>query len=681
MAELRPYPFGALVRRMFRETEASDSIFDLPRRKFFLGGDRDYSVRFHKKRASSPMGPAAGPQTQMAQNIVLSWLSGCRVMELKTVQILDELEIPRPCIDMETVGFNVEWSQELRLEQSLGEYVKGSMLVDILQASGLVEVEEGYRDVIFDMSVGYDLAGIESERVQAFIDGMLDASAVVDRLRAEIPDELRQYRDLDFRSRLSDTLTLSTFHGCPPDEIERIIEFLLEHKKLHCIVKLNPTLLGPSECRRLLGEQMGYTELAVPDSAFEQDTRWDQAVGFVDRLDAKARGLGLGFGVKFSNTLIVDNHRDFFPAAEKQMYLSGQPLHVLATNLVGRFRKQFGNRIPISFSAGIDRQNFADAVAIGLVPITVCSDLLRPGGYGRASSYMADLDARMGKVGARTVSDYVLRAYGHAAAALDAIGLDPADPIHTRCSEALDWGGDLRAAAGDHYDRWLSEVILRNTEQYVAAATANPRYSKAKNAKPPRKLGSHLELFDCVTCSKCVPVCPNHANFVFVVPEIEVPIVKLLAQDGGFTARQDGTLAINKKQQYGNFADFCNECGNCDVFCPEDGGPYAIKPRFFGTRADFDEFSASNGFFFESTEAGAAVSARIGGRVFRLEATGPGERYTGEGFDVTLQLSAPADTIAGSADGEVDLTYLYIMAWIRDAVFATDQVNYMSLLR
>ena len=42
-------------------------------------------------------------------------------MELKTVQILDELEINRPCIDMQTIGYNIEWSQELKIAESLEE--------------------------------------------------------------------------------------------------------------------------------------------------------------------------------------------------------------------------------------------------------------------------------------------------------------------------------------------------------------------------------------------------------------------------------------------------------------------------------------------------------------------------------------------------------------------------------
>ena len=66
------------------------------------------------------------------------WLGGARIIELKTVQILDELKIPRPCIDAANVGYNVEWSQELKLEQSLREYVRAAMFLEILKESGLL---------------------------------------------------------------------------------------------------------------------------------------------------------------------------------------------------------------------------------------------------------------------------------------------------------------------------------------------------------------------------------------------------------------------------------------------------------------------------------------------------------------------------------------------------------------
>ncbi len=670
---------------MFRELDERDAIFDLPRRKFFLGDpDVDLSVSLHGRRASSALGPAAGPHTQMAQNIVLSWLCGCRIMELKTVQILDELEIPRPCIDMQTIGYNVEWSQELKLEQSLVEYVKASMLIDILGASDALAVDPGYRDCIFDMSVGYDLQGIKTERVQAFIDGMLDARPTIDKLRAELP---AAYRDTSFRERISDTLTLSTFHGCPPDEIERIIEYLLEEKHLHCIVKLNPTLLGEKRVNELVREQMGYTDVHIPSSAFAKDTTWEQAAGFVERLGEKAKKLGLGFGVKFTNTLIVENHRKFFPETEKEMYLSGPPLHVLAMNLVRRFRRHFGDAYPISFSAGIDNKNFADAAAIGLVPITVCSDLLKPGGYVRASRYLTNLGKRMAALGAGTIGDYIIRAHGHGAAALDKLGLDSGGggnddrAILARCRAALAGGSDLRAAAGEHYPRWVSEAVLLGTETYVDRATADTRYHKAKNSKPPRKLGTHLELFDCVTCAKCVPVCPNNANFIFVLPRLEVPIVKVRLEGDRVITREDGRLVIEKKEQYANFADFCNECGDCDIFCPEDGGPYVVKPRFFGSHADWQLFAALDGFYFDRLGDNRDTTyGRIDGREFRLEVDSGRAGYSGPGFEVSVMRSDPIATLSGRAEGdvEIDLAYYHILIWLRDAVLRGDAVNYVN---
>ena len=154
-------------------------------------------------RAANPIGPAAGPHTQLAQNIALGWLAGARIFELKTIQINDRLTLSRPCIDMATVGYNTEWSQELRLEESLREYVKAGMLIEILgagdwgleagdPAAGARDSGLGARqsnDFVFDISVGYDLEGIRSPAVVRWLESMRDASAIVDDLRREIPDE------------------------------------------------------------------------------------------------------------------------------------------------------------------------------------------------------------------------------------------------------------------------------------------------------------------------------------------------------------------------------------------------------------------------------------------------------------------------------------------------------------
>ena len=682
MAELIPYPFAALIERMFSELESADSIFDLPSKSFFLGREgRDYSVPFHDKRAPTPLGPASGPQTQMAQNLVLSWLCGCRILELKTVQILDELEIPRPCIDMETIGYNVEWSQELKLEQSLHEYVKGAMLIEILKASGKLKMAPGFGEVIYDMSVGYDLKGIQTERVQDYIRGMKDASAVVEHYRKQIPDRFSQFRDLDFPTNLSNSLTLSTFHGCPPDEIERIIDFLLNEHSLNCIIKLNPTLLGEERVRELLQGVMGYEAVNVPSKAFQTDTSWDQAQGFVQRLGVTADQLGLGFGVKFSNTLIVENHRSFFPESEKEMYLSGPPLHVLATNLVDRFRDRFGDHYPISFSAGIDRKNFADAVAIGLTPITSCSDLLKAGGYSRATTYFRELDSRMDRLGVNTIPDYIIKAYGNAEQALSECGKDVEDSKIDECRKALEEGTSLLEAAGeDLYGRWLSQCKLLNTQTYAENATLDQRYALVKNSKPPTKVGSMLELFDCLTCDKCIPVCPNDANFMLSIPPEQVPVKTLTFEDGSWSVEESGKLVLDKKHQIANFADFCNECGNCDIFCPEDGGPYVLKPRFFGSRESFREFSNHDGFFIERNNGGDTVLARFSQDEYESTLMNGEVQFSGPGFNIRFSADDPEKTVSGEAETSVDLTRYEIMEKIRWGILESGHVNYASVI-
>jgi len=644
MSALTPYPFDRLITRMLRELDHKNSIFDLPLAKCFLGSPaHNLSVNFHGKRASTPLGPAAGPHSQLAQNIVLAWLGGSRIIELKTVQILDQLEIPRPCIDMRTVGYNVEWSQELRLEQSLDEYVKASMLIEILCASGTLDLAPGFTNTIFDMSVGYDLDGIQSPAVRRFIEGMMDATPIVDRLRTQIPDDFASYRNLPFQTNLSNTLTLSTFHGCPPNEIERIIRFLQDEYALNCIVKLNPTLLGPDAVRSLLNDQLGYTDIRIPDSAFKNDTQWEQAVAFVDRLGARAQKLGVGFGVKFTNTLIVEHDGDFIPSTEKQKYLSGQPLHVLAMHLVARFRERFENRYPISFSAGIDRANFADAVGLGLTPVTVCSDLLRVGGYARLQTYFAHLLKRMDAVGATSINEFILKTHGKS-------------------------------------DADLNGSILDNTQRYVEQVTCDSRYTMECNSKTPRKIGSTLELFNCLTCDKCIPVCPNDANFRLQLPPRTIPIQHARCRRGSWTLDDAGELELTKKHQIANFDDFCNECGNCDVFCPEHGGPYILKPRFFGSRAAFENAPGYDGFYLEQRGHEQCVFARIGALACAMTRDGNRVTFTGTGFAVTFNPADLAATITGSARGPVDLTYYHIMDLVREAIFETADINYANIM-
>jgi putative selenate reductase len=588
MSVLRPLPASLLLTRLFLQWERERSAFDLPARKLYTGlPDLDCSVVFHGERASTPVGPAAGPHTQLAQNILLAFLAGARILELKTVQVLDRLSIPRPCIDMETVGYNVEWSQELSLPESIEEYVKAHVLLGVLREAGMPEeLSPEDRDLLLDISVGYDLSGIRSAKMIRFLETMRDATGAIEsvrrELRAGLAPGLRPHADAPVPARIGGCVTLSTFHGCPPGEIESIAVFLMETFGFHVIVKMNPTLLGYEEVDSILRGELGYGELRVPRDAFEHDPSFAEGVSLLRSLRHEGERLGLVVGAKFTNTLVVENHRTFF--TDERMYLSGPPLHVLALELSARFREALGPDLPISFSAGVDARNYPDAVACGFVPVTVCSDLLQPGGYGRLRAYHDSLAARMRATGARTVDELILRSD------------DPAS--------------DPRGASEDA----VRAASLRNHRRAADRARTDSRYAAAANQTPPKKIGSHLTLFDCVNCDKCVPVCPNDANFTYEVTPRRVRYPEVVVR-GGTPVLGEGEkeLAVGAGKrpthQIANIADLCNDCGNCDVFCPEEGGPYKRKPRVFLYRDAFDR-DPGPGFHFERVGRGVVVRGR-----------------------------------------------------------------------
>ena len=688
MAELIPAPFPDLLRRMLREYEREGKVFDLPARKFWHGApDLDTSVLFHGRRAASPLGPAAGPQDQMAQNVVLAWLAGSRILELKTVQVNDRLVIPRPCIDATTVGYNVEWSQELRLEQSLREYVAGSMLVDVLKHTNLLGQPSDVlkQDTILDMSVGYDLAGVRSPPVRGWIESMKDARVEVEARRREITPDLARLRDLEFTTALSDQITLSTFHGCPAGEIEGIVRFLLTEMDVHVTVKLNPTLLGREAVDGLLHDVLGYHEVRTRPQDFDKDLQWGQALEMTDRLSELARARGRRFQVKFSNTLVVENHRPFFPASEAVMYLSGEPLHVLTLNLVGKYRRA-RPEVPISFSAGVDARNYPDCAALGFTPITTCTDLLRPGGYGRLSKYAENLEERMRGLGVRRLGDYVVKAGGQGEAAVERVA--PEGPLRAAllaslCSGTVDLGGILtQAGQAALYDELVHVAALLNTPVLVEKATRDPRYRAEANRKPPRKIGSRLWLFDCVNCDKCVPVCPNDANFVYETSVLRRAYESYRYEKGAVNAVPAGLFEVKKQHQIANFQDFCNECGNCDTFCPEDGGPYIEKPRFFGSLEAWKALPGRDGFFAERADSIDAIWARIRGVEYHLEI----DRTLDRGLftDGVLQLEVrhserrvvAASAREGAAEGRVlDFAAYLNMALAVDGVLDTRRAN------
>ena len=392
-----PIPITTLYKLIDSEYSTRNEIFGIPEKLFFNPENhKGISMEIFGQSLNTPLGVAAGPHTQMAQNIISAWLCGASYIELKTVQTLDELEISKPCIDMQDEGYNCEWSQELLIRESFEEYLKAWILIHLLQHKlGLDKLKR--RGFVFNMSVGYNFEGIQNENVQWFLKNMLDSGVAKHAMLLELLPLYPELANIEIPDCISNNITLSTMHGCPPDEIEKIGHYLLKEKKLHTLVKLNPTLLGKDELRDLLNNKLNFKN-NIPDIAFEHDLKYADALGIIKRLQETANAEGLFFGVKLTNTLESTNHKNVLPANEQMMYMSGRALHPISVNVVRKLQNEFNGKLNVSFSAGADCFNINDLIESGLKPVTVCSDILKPGGYGRLAQYIDSLSDKKSAV-------------------------------------------------------------------------------------------------------------------------------------------------------------------------------------------------------------------------------------------------------------------------------------------
>lgn len=380
---MRPIPFGELMNWILEEHKKG-TVFGL-RRAFHANPDQYYTI--FGRKLETPFGPAAGPHTQLAQNIVAAYYAGSRFFELKTVQILDgeDLPVSKPCILADDECYNCEWSTELYVPQAFDEYVKAWFILNVLAKEWELGAADGFQ---FNMSVGYDLAGIQTEKIDRFIEGLKDASAtpVFQECKNWLLDNLDRFERITaadveaIPATVCNSATLSTLHGCPPQEIERIASYLLTEKKVHTFIKCNPTLLGYEYARKTMDE-MGYDYVAFGDFHFKDDLQYEDAVPMLKRLQKLADEKELEFGVKITNTFPVDVKANELPSEE--MYMSGKSLYILSLSVARKLSADFDGKLRISYSGGADYFNIEKIADNGIWPITMATTMLKPGGYQR----------------------------------------------------------------------------------------------------------------------------------------------------------------------------------------------------------------------------------------------------------------------------------------------------------
>ena len=455
---MKTMSFEKILNLALEDYYTKGKIFGIEEKDFYRDIDNSIEMNFCNEYLRFPVGPAAGPHTQLTQNFLAAYLTGCRYFEPKTVQIVDGKQmqemIARPCIDAKNVGYNVEWSTELTVEEAKEEYIKASVLLQVMGIElGLSDV----KDFILNISVGYDLKGIQSKKISDFIDDLKDAKDTetfkecIEVLKKNI-DKFRKFKleDIDkITSKITNIVTLSTMHGCKASEILDIATHLMSNKKINTLLKCNSTLLGYDNVRKIL-DDLGYSDIELKREDFEHDLQFDMAKEIIAKLLEVGKENNLTFGVKLTNTLPVVNTRNVMPG--DAMYMSGKPLYPIAINVAKNIASEFKD-IKISISGGIDKNNALDVFSTGIAPITIATLFLQPKGYANNNAVLNEM-----------------KKLGHAPKGLN----------------------------------------LEALNKLADKAKTDANYKNKGNG---RVLEDKLETFDCLkSCGICVDVCPNRAN-------------------------------------------------------------------------------------------------------------------------------------------------------------------------
>ena len=391
---MRPIPFGQLMNWVLTEQKTQGTVFGVSKLTRYTDGQ---ARPIFGEKIESPFGPAAGPHTQLAQNLIAAYAGGSRFFEVKTVQIMDGEDLSKcvnkPCITAADECYNCEWSTELYVPQAFAEYVKAWFACKLMAKEYGLGDPDGF---VFNMSVGYDLAGIQSEKIDKYLNEMRDASQT--EVWKECMDwtlaNLDRFHNVDeayvkaITPQVSNSVTISTLHGCPPDEIERIANHLIVNKGFNTFIKCNPTLLGYEFARKTL-DALGFDYIQFDDHHFKEDLQFADAVPMFRHLIALCAEKGVEFGIKLTNTFPVDVAANELPSEE--MYMSGRSLYPLTLSLAGKLSHEFDGKLRISYSGGADIFNMKALIGCNIWPVTMVTTLLKSGGYNRLHQIAGDL--------------------------------------------------------------------------------------------------------------------------------------------------------------------------------------------------------------------------------------------------------------------------------------------------
>ncbi len=358
---LQPMPMTRMVEHIARELEMTSTVFSVP--PGYRGTGAEVKLPFGQLDLT--LGTAPGPHGLLAQNLVCAYVAGARFLSLAPVGAA----APEMTVGSDGLCRRRERSGALSLRQTTAEAVKGSVLIQLLcREQGLDS-----RGAVFSMALPGDKAYLERKDVQEYLDTMADAS------RAEVwKDSVTAAKGLAGR--------FNNLHRSELDDLDPHISNVAR-------VTLPPS--GALDGVELLTGRGVHVFVRFDLSAGE-DPQLPALLTSLQALAKAAEAKGVFVGVEVSGSKNVGDGEA----------LSGPAMAPATLRLAAKIAALCPG-LPMSYAGGADQLNVARIAAQGFLTVSVCTTLLKPGGYLRLRQ-MARTLAALRAEGERVEPDSLL---------------------------------------------------------------------------------------------------------------------------------------------------------------------------------------------------------------------------------------------------------------------------------
>lgn len=366
----------SLVSRMNdlrQEAKDNKSLFGVPLASRYQSAV-NLNARFRGRDVYTPLGLGAD-EAQKIEQVVRCFVVGAR-----------------------TFQFSIDPNAG---EAALDDAFVTASLLTALEHSGVLEEPpgSGYYNRAFELVLTGNLRDITGEKLGLAL-SQLDRTPK--RLKALLEPLQIDLSTISFPTRLVDGVCLIPDPDCTRQDLERMVNHLVDHHKLHVHIQVNPALLDKDILAGLLHEKMGYSHWELDDEALDTSIDLSSTAAMIVKLNSGAEEQGCSVGMTFAGDLPIRVNG-------KPVKVIGPPTHPLAMNLMQVLREKADPNLPCAVIGGVDAKNFGDAAAAALVPVYADWDVRGNSGWSRIPSYFSEMEDEMEKQKAKRLDQFIRR--------------------------------------------------------------------------------------------------------------------------------------------------------------------------------------------------------------------------------------------------------------------------------